>query len=181
MLARIHQLALDHVLLGGRPGPDGHIGLQPRDVELVIGQEETQADIGEGGVKPGQTRRQPDGAQRRGRGNPQQPAGLVAHVLHRAFGQRHPAGDVARSLEQDTPRLGEQEPARMAVEELDAEALLQRGDLPAHRRLGQVERLRRAGKGARLGGGVEGFQLVPVHVLRGSYTRIVMPSASDWR
>src|SRR5262249_29026081 len=50
-----------------------------------------------------------------------------------------------------------------AVEQRDAEALLQRADLAAHRRLAQVQRLARMGEAAGLGDRVEDAQLVPVH------------------
>jgi hypothetical protein len=59
--------------------------------------------------------------------------------------------------------LGEDEPARMAVEQRDAELLLERGDLPRYRRLRQAELLARMGEAAGLGGCVEDLELVPIH------------------
>ena len=48
-------------------------------------------------------------------------------------------------LVQKLALLGQDEAARMAVEERDGEALLERADLAAHRRLAEIERLRRHG------------------------------------
>ena len=59
--------------------------------------------------------------------------------------------------------FGEDQAAGVAVEEGDAEVLLQGADLPAHRRLAHVELLAGMGEGAGLGGGVEDPELVPVH------------------
>lgn len=51
----------------------------------------------------------------------------------------------------------------MPVEELDVELGLQRGDLPAHRRLRHAKRVGSAREGAGVSSGVKGFQLVPIH------------------
>src|SRR6266851_2001602 len=51
----------------------------------------------------------------------------------------------------------------MPVKQRHAEALLKRADLPAHRRLAEVQRLARMGKAARLGDRMKNPQLVPIH------------------
>src|SRR6202040_3717652 len=49
------------------------------------------------------------------------------------------------------------------MEEGNAEAFLERADLPTDRRLAEVQRFTRMGKAARLGDGVKDPQLVPIH------------------
>src|SRR6185312_14229330 len=49
------------------------------------------------------------------------------------------------------------------VEERDAQALLERADLPADRRLAQIERLAGMREAAGIGNGVKHPELVPVH------------------
>src|SRR5262249_36685911 len=64
---------------------------------------------------------------------------------------------------QELALFGQDEPAGVAVEQGHRQFLLQRADLSRHRRLRETELLTRLGEAARLGGGVENLQLVPVH------------------
>src|SRR4051794_40446319 len=59
--------------------------------------------------------------------------------------------------------LGEDESARMAMEERHIEALFERADLARNRRLAEIEHFPGMGEAARLGYRVENPQLVPVH------------------
>src|SRR5712672_230689 len=59
--------------------------------------------------------------------------------------------------------LGQDQPARMAVEQRDRELLLERAHLPRDGRLRQPELLARMRETAGLGGGMKNLQLVPVH------------------
>ena len=59
--------------------------------------------------------------------------------------------------------LGQDQPARVAVEQRRRQLLLERAHLARHRRLRQPELLARMGEAAGLGGGVKDLQLVPVH------------------
>src|SRR6185437_7681153 len=77
---------------------------------------------------------------------------------------------LARGAEQQLALLGEDEASGVAVEERHAQALLKRADLPAHRRLAEVQRLARMGEASRFGDGVEDAQLVPVHAGHGRYS-----------
>ena len=70
---------------------------------------------------------------------------------------------VVRGAVEQFALLGEDQPARVAVKQRDAELLLERAHLPRHRRLRQPELLAGMGEAAGLGGGVEHLQLVPVH------------------
>ncbi len=51
----------------------------------------------------------------------------------------------------------------MPVEERHAHLLLERGDLPAHGRLAELEHVARMGETADLGGRAEYSQTIPVH------------------
>src|SRR4029077_16558179 len=59
--------------------------------------------------------------------------------------------------------LGEDEAARVTMEERNAEALLESADLPADRRLAEIQRLAGRGEAAGLGNRVEHPQFIPVH------------------
>src|SRR5205085_931553 len=59
--------------------------------------------------------------------------------------------------------LGQDQPARVAVKERDAQLLFERRDLPRYRRLRQPKLFARMREAAGLGGGVENLELVPVH------------------
>jgi hypothetical protein len=87
-------------------------------------------------------------------------------VVNARLGDGHLAVDLPGSLVQQIARFGRDQAARMAVEEGDAEIVLQCRDLPADGRLRQAEHFGRTGQGPGLCSGMEGFQLVPVHALR---------------
>src|SRR5262249_35697242 len=70
---------------------------------------------------------------------------------------------VVRRVMEELALLGQNEPARMAVEQRNAELLLERRHLPRHRRLSQAELPAGPGEAAGLGGGMETLELVPVH------------------
>jgi hypothetical protein len=61
--------------------------------------------------------------------------------------------------------LGEDQPARMAMEQRDVERLFERGDLPRHRRLRQAELVAGMREAAGLGRGMEDLELVPIHAV----------------
>jgi ferredoxin len=67
-----------------------------------------------------------------------------------------------RHLVEPLAGLGAQQAARMAVEQRDAQLILQRLDLTADRRLRKAEPIRCAGQAACLTCRVEGLQLTPV-------------------
>src|SRR5262249_57807624 len=58
--------------------------------------------------------------------------------------------------------FGENESARMAMEQRNAEFLFERGNLPRHRRLRQPELLATMREAAGLGGGVDNLRRVPL-------------------
>ena len=72
---------------------------------------------------------------------------------------------VMRGAKQQVALFGEDQPARMAMEQRHRKFLLQRADLPRHRRLRKPELFAGVGKASRLRRRVKDFQLVPIHVL----------------
>ena len=71
---------------------------------------------------------------------------------------------VMRGAKQQVALLGEDEAARMAMEQRDRELLLQRADLARNRRLRQAKLLAGMREAARFRRRVKYFQLVPVHI-----------------
>ena len=154
--------ALDQVRLRRRAQADRDVGLAHGDVELRIVEDQLKLDArievdelvdarGEPGRADADRRRD---AQRAGRLAARIDE-LRAHVLELQ-------DDVARRAHQKLAFLGQDQAARVAVEERRAELLFERAHLTAHRRLAHVEQLAGARERAFLGGGVEDAQLVPV-------------------
>src|SRR5438034_1143266 len=71
---------------------------------------------------------------------------------------------VKRGAKQQMPLFGEDQSARVAMEQRHRELLLQGADLPRYRRLRKPELLAGVGKASRLCSRVKDFQLVPIHV-----------------
>src|SRR6202011_1873978 len=71
---------------------------------------------------------------------------------------------VMRGAEQQVALFGEDEAARVAVEQRDRELLFQRSDLARHRRLRETKLLAGMREAARFRRRVKHLQLVPIHV-----------------
>ena len=93
----------------------------------------------------------------------ERPLRPVLRFRDQAFGHRQLGEDLARGAKQQLALLGQDQAARMAVEQRHAEAFLERADLPADRRLAEIQRLAGMGEAARLGDRVKDPQLVPIH------------------
>ena len=154
---------LHEVRLHRQTQPDRHIGLTHGEIELLVDQQQLDADVGKAVEELAEARRQPVGAETdRGR-DAQLPVRLLAGI-----DETRPRGlDLQLHLEggakQGLARLGQDEAARMAMEERHADFLLERGDLTAHGRLAQLEHVTRVGETADLGGRAEYSQTIPVH------------------
>src|SRR5438067_3613528 len=157
------QLALDQIGLCRQPQPDRHISLAHREIEFLVSGDERDMDIWIKLDELAQSRGEPMHADPGRRGHPQLaigPLAAVGQLCARGFQLHEP---VMRGVMEELALLGENEPARMAVTQRDAEFLFERRYLPRHRRLREAELLARMREAARLGGGVENLQLVPVH------------------
>ena len=91
------------------------------------------------------------------------PVGFSAASVRRERTEFELDQHVAGGAEEILALLGQDQAAGMAMEEGDAEILLKRAHLPAHRRLAHVERLAGMGERAGLRGRLENAELVPVH------------------
>src|SRR6266487_5034973 len=97
------------------------------------------------------------------RGHPQltvRPLAAVGELRPRGF-EFHE--HIVRGVMEQLALLGQNEPARMAVEQRDAQLLLEGRHLSRYRRLREAELLAGMREAARLGGGVENLEFVPIH------------------
>ena len=103
-----------------------------------------------------------------------EPNATVVVILSGPFGRSFDSESIASVIAslaktsravriQQLALLGQDQAARMAMEQRHAEAFLERADLAADRGLAEIERLAGMGEAARLGDGVKHPQLVPVH------------------
>ena len=142
---------------------DGDIGLAHREVKLLVGRQERDANVRIELNELADTGREPMHTHA-GRGGDAQVAvwalAAVGELCARGF-ELHE--HVVRGAVEQLALLGEDEPARMAVEERDAKLLLERRHLPRNGRLRQAQHLARMREAAGFGGRVKHFQLVPVH------------------
>ena len=159
------QLALDQVGLRRLAQPDRDVGLAHGEVELLVGGEQRDVDVGIEVEELAEPRREPMDADA-GRGRHAQvavrPFAAVGELGARRF-ELHE--HVVRGAVEQLALLGQDQAARVAVKQRDRKLLLQRADLPRHRRLRQAELLAGMGEAAGFGRGVKNLELVPVHVL----------------
>ena len=66
-------------------------------------------------------------------------------------------------VEEQLALLGQDQPARVTVEERGVERLLQRADLPRHCRLAEIQHVAGMGQAAGIGDGMKDPKLVPIH------------------
>ena len=127
----------------------GHVGqFQPH---LRIGSAEFAGDVGHDRVAG-------DG----GVADPEDCLGAGGEESHGILGDFHASQDRLRLLEQIAPGFGQPDPARRALQQLDAESLLQFQDDAAHRRLGHGQSFGRAVEVQLLGNRDEGGQVLQI-------------------
>ena len=112
-----------------------------------------------------QARRQPSRADERRGGDTQGAFGQLFGVCQLSFDHRHLGEEFIGGIIQQLAFLGQDQAARMAVEQGDADAFLKRADLARDGRLAQVQGFARVGETACFGNRVEDSQFVPVHFL----------------
>ena len=157
------QLALDEIGLRRLAQPDRHIGLAHGEVELFVGGQQRDVDVGIEIDEFAEPRRQPVDADARRRGHAQiavRPLAAVGQFGARRF-ELHE--HVVRGAIQQLALLGQDQAAGVAMKQRDRQLLFERADLARDRRLRQPELLAGMREAARLGGGVKYLQLVPVH------------------
>ncbi len=157
------QMALHEVGLARRRQADRDVGLAHREVELAVVDHHADLYVRVELEELANPRRQPARAEGDGGRDLERAFRAVLQLGEEALGHGELGEDLARRREQQLALLGQDEAAGMAMEQRHGEALLERADLPADRRLAEVQRLTRMGEAAGLGNRVENPQLVPVH------------------
>lgn len=156
------ELALDQVRLCRLAKTDRNIRLAHAQVELVVVEDEAQFHLRVEIYELVQPLGEPGRAQAHRRGDAQGARRLFPAVCQPGLDRLQLHEHFARGAVQHLALFGEQQAARVAVEERHLEIMLQRADLAAHRGLAHVERVARVGEAAGLCGGVKDAQFVPV-------------------
>src|SRR3984885_10976093 len=162
--AHREQLALDQVGLGRLAGADRDVGLAHRQVELLVGDDQRNPDLRiKGGefAKPGDQPVDADAGRGRDLEIAARPLAAVGQFGARCLQlHEHAMG----GAEQQVALLGENEAARVAMEQRHRQFLLQRADLPGNRRLRQTELLAGIGEAPTSRRGVKPLQFLPIHI-----------------
>ena len=157
------QLALDEVRLGRPPQPHGDIRLAHGEIEFAVVEQQGDVDLRIDLGEFLEARRQPHGAKAHGRGDAQLARRLLLRVHQARLGGGELGEHFVRRAIQHLALLGEDEAARMAVEEGHVQRIFQRRDLAADSRLRQAQLVACMGEAAGIRHGVEDPELVPVH------------------
>ena len=132
------QLALNEIGLDRLAQADGDVGLAHGEVELFLGGDQRDADFRIKIEKLAEPRCQPMHADARCRRHPQLAVRPFTAVGELGAGGLELHEHFVRGGAQEFALLGEDEAARVAVEQRHAELGLERRDLPRHRRLRQA-------------------------------------------
>ena len=162
-IADAHQMALDEVGLAWRGQTDGHVGFAHGEIEIVIDKQKRHVDLGIEIHELLDARRKPHRTEADGRCDLERAFGTFLGIGETGLGHRQFVEDLVRGQIQIFALLGQQQSARMAMEQSDAQALFERTDLAADRRLAQVQCLACVREAAGFGDGMENAQLVPIH------------------
>ena len=158
-----HQVTLHQIGLLRRMHADRHVRLAHRQIELRIVQQQRDRHVGIHVEELVQPRRQPDRAEGDRRRHLQPPGRLLLALGQQRLGDRQLGEHLAHGAVQRLALLGQDQAAGVAVEQRHLQRLLERRDLPRHRRLAEVQRVAGMREAAGLGHRVEDAQLVPVY------------------
>ena len=157
------ELALNEVRLRRQAQADRHVGLAHGEVEFLVGGDQRDANIGKQIHEFAQARRQPmvaDALRGRHFELAMRPLAAVGELGARGLEfQEH----LVRGAVEQFALFGEDQAPRVAMKQRDAELLLERADLPRHRRLRQPKLLARVREAAGVGGRMKNLQLIPIH------------------
>jgi hypothetical protein len=149
------QPALDEVGLLRLPQPDRAIGLAHGEVELLVGEDELQLDVGVELEELLQPFGEPACAEPDGRGYLELTGWLVLSLCQLGLDGLQLDQHVVSGAEQELALLGQHQPAGMPTEQRHTDVLLQRAHLARDRRLRQMQLLRGMSERSRLGSGVK--------------------------
>ena len=157
------QLALNEVGLRRLAQADRHVRLAHGEVELLVGGDQRDADLGIEVDEFAEPRREPMHADARARRHLQLAVRLLAAVGELGARRFELHEHVVGGPVEHFALLGQDQSACVPMEQRDRKLLLERRHLTRHRRLRQPELLARMGEAACLGGGVKDLKLVPIH------------------
>jgi hypothetical protein len=158
-----HQLAADQIGLAWLLHADRHIGFAHRQVEHAFLEHQIDPQIGVFREQLGQAGGQPQRAEADGGGHAQMAEHLFLGIADPRLGRFQPFRHRPGGVEQELALFGQDQPARVTVEQRRVQAFLQRADLPADRRLRQMQRVAGMRQAARIGDCMKYAQLVPIH------------------
>ena len=130
-----HQVTLDQVGLARRRHADGDVGLAHAEVEFRVVQQQGKLDLRIDLKELARPRRQPGRAESHRGGDLQRPLRVLAALGQHRLGHGELGEDVARGVVKQIALLGQDQPARMPMEQRHVQAFLKRADLSADRRL----------------------------------------------
>ena len=133
------QPPLDEVGLLRLAQPDRAVGLAHGEVELLIGEDQLQLDLGIEVEELLDALGQPAGAEPDGGGDAQRARRPVLVLGELGLDGLELDQDVVGGAEQHLALLGQHQAARVPVEQRHADILLQRADLARDRRLRQMQ------------------------------------------
>ncbi len=157
------QLALDQIRLGRLAQADRHVGLAHGEIELLVGGDQLDADVRIQVDEFAEPRGEPVHADADRGGHLEVAVRPLAAVGQLGARRLEFHEDFMRGAVEQFALFGEDQPARVAVEQRDRELLLECAHLPRDGRLRKPELLARVGEAAGFGGGVKNLELVPVH------------------
>ena len=129
------ELALNEIGLHRPAQPDRDVGLAHGEIELAVIEQQGHLDLRIEIGEFGQMRRQPHRAQADGRGDAQFARRLVLRIHEPRLRRGELREDVMGGAVKHLALFGKDEAARMAMKQRNVQILLERADLPAHRRL----------------------------------------------
>ena len=157
------EVTLDQIRLPGRRHANRDIGFAHRQIELGIVDHQADLDLGVEIEKFPNPRCQPRRAEGDRSLDLERTLGSVLRFGDQTFSHRQFGKYVACRAKEEFALLGQNQATRMAVKQRDAQAFLKRADLPAYRRLAEIQRFPGMRETSRLCHRMEYPQLVPIH------------------
>src|SRR3569833_2877993 len=170
------QPARDQRRFGHGPEPDRDVEAVVDQVDDLVGGLELDVDLGVLGEEAGDDVAEPAGREVDRRRDPQPAARGRLHVGDELLGLAHVVDDALAALVVHLADIRQRELAGRALDQPDAEARFELGQLPADRRFRQAEGVRRTGKALGFGDLREDDDVVEVH---DRYARFKCPDTTS--
>ena len=157
------QFSLEQAGMNRGTHANSDVGFAHGEIEFPVVDHQADRDVRVMLEKFMDARRDPGRAEAHGRGHPDVAHRLLGGIAEGGPGDRQFARHVLGGMEQHLTLFGQDESARVAVEEGHAEFLFQRADLAADRRLAEIKDPAAAREAAGFGDGVKDTEAIPVH------------------